>query len=49
MGGKEEIAALTNFRNQLVHKIVARRSEVDLREMGRALDAKAGLERLISS
>ena len=49
VGGKEEITALTNFRNQLVHKVVARRNEVDLHEMGRALDAKAGLERLISS
>ena len=48
-GAKEEITALTNFRNRVVHKVVARRNEVDLREMGRALDAKAGLEQLISS
>ena len=49
VGGVHKIRSLVNFRNELVHKVVAERSHLDLGEMGRALDAKANLERLIST
>ena len=49
VGGVHKIRGLVSFRNELVHKVVAERSHLDLGEMGRALDAKANLERLIST
>ena len=49
LGGKANLNRLIHFRNELVHKVVAERSLVDLSEIGKTLSWIEKLNRVISS